>query len=175
MLEEKLLNQIPLRAVIYAAIALGIALFLYGLYSHGYAVGYQTAEKAHVEDVAKREAAASEVLRTSYEALRIREQEHAAELAAVTKSYLDKIKRVNHAKTVAVSNAYTNGLYLQGTCGGRKDPVSGAGSSPGGSDGTSTVRLSDKDAEFFLGFAAQCDAVAVQLESCQKVVAEDRR
>lgn len=174
MLEEKLLNQIPLKAVIYAALALVLALFLYGLYSHGYTVGYQTAEKLHVEDVAKREAAASEVLRTSYEALRVKEQEHAAELNAIANGYLAKIKEVNHAKAVAISNAYTHGLYLQGTCGGSTDSVSDAISAPSGNYGTSRVKLSNADADFFIGFASQCDAVATQLSACQKVIVEDR-
>jgi hypothetical protein len=175
MLEEKLLNQIPLKAMIYAAIALALALFLYGLYAHGYKSGYQTSELKYQAIITEREAAAHEVLRASYEALRTREREHATELNAIANGYLAKIKEVNHAKTVAISNAYTHGLYLRGTCGGSPDSVSDAISAPSGNYGTSRVRLSNADADFFIGFAAQCDAVATQLSSCQKIVTEDRR
>lgn len=175
MWAESMLSQVPVKAIIYIAIVLVVLALLRGLYEHGEQVGYSEAAAKYELMIAQREKAQMAVLRASYEAALQKERDRAAAMELVITGFRARLKEVEHAKIVAVANAHTHGLYLQASCRNRTGTLPEAGAAPGGGDGAGLVRLSDKDAEFFLGFAAQCDAVATQLTSCQHVIEEDRR
>ncbi|MBS0370212.1 MAG: lysis protein [Proteobacteria bacterium] len=108
---------------------------------------------------------------------RAAEQRHAAALAAISTDYERKLDDANQRRAAdrAALRAGTLRLRDPGpvtvSC---ADPTAEPGAGPGRRDGRAPGELSDAAAEFLLDFAADADAVVLQLAACQRVVNEDR-
>lgn len=106
------------------------------------------------------------------------EAQHAQQLAAVSRTYQEKLQNVrqDNDRFIAGVRAGTIRLRLpepRKTLPG--SPAAKAVPGPGGCDGKAAGELPDAVAEFLWREASRADEITEQLAACQAIVIEDRR
>lgn len=156
------------------AIALAlVASTLFGAYHHGcsvtaadYELKITKANEQHAAALADLQAKA-----------RAAEDRNAQQIAAIDRTHQERLSHEidSRDRTIADLRAGTVSVRKRFTCPASTDQrMPGAPASTGGSDAAQAGGLQQADAEFFVRFASEANAVALQLQSCQAVVKADR-
>lgn len=157
-----------------------------GIYASILAYGQQQfsqGEKAESARWLKRENAelttTNAKLKTLEEQYRLREQQHAEQLAAASKKYQEELHHAKIERDHLVADLRTGDLRLYIGLATTAQPAGGNYTTPpitctSGRDGETRCELSRTSAEFLVGLASECNEVVHQLNAAQDIIAKDR-
>lgn len=167
------LPGLPSPWVILAAVVGGVALGLGG-YFYGDHVGSVTTASEYRQRDLETAATAAATIAKAQAIVNKAHDDAAAAVDGIAAGYEKQLKDKDDEKIRAVAAARTSGLYVHTIPEGCGNPVPSTGPSARVGDGGAKARLSNDDAEFFIGLATRADKVVGQLTACQKILVEDR-
>ena len=113
---------------------------------------------------------------------RVKERQHAQDMAVAEADYQEGLKHERAAKDRVIADLRSGALRLRvavteanNTDNNSGNAAATLGTGTAGGDGAARAELSDAAAEFLVGLAGEADEVTRQLSACQAVVVADRK
>ena len=107
---------------------------------------------------------------------RLREQNHAAEIASIDKHYTEQLKNVQSKNKADIAALRSGTLQLQQRFVGQNTGSTMSTTVPctGMGDGTGRGGLQPADAEFLVSEAGRADEIVIRLQASQQILSADR-
>ena len=156
-------------------VIVGALLAVVGAYFYGHSNGADSVQAKWNAEKAELNAKALSELEAAHARTKEVEKEMSGRLQTATNKYVKVLKEKKDAEAAAIGRASAGGLFIDASCEGSADAVSGTASGTGGSDGAQRVELSRASGEFLVRLAAEADRVTEQLTACQGILIEERR
>ncbi len=163
---------------VYLAAAAAFLAALGGAYVKGRSDGGDIARSEYAARDIKAASEAQDAYKRTVEGFRAKEAEWQKSLTAVSKNYQQRIAANETQRLADRAAAESLAIVLRDpnanpqACSGGTSAVAGTAA---GRDGSETGRFSPEATRFLLGEANRADAVTIQLQACQAILASERQ